>query len=45
VASIVDPLGNVSGATASTYTTTYGYDAAGNQTSVTDPLGEKTATA
>ena len=42
VASSVDPRGNVSGATASTYTTTYGYDAAGNQTTVTDPLGDKT---
>ncbi|MEU7059004.1 FG-GAP-like repeat-containing protein [Streptomyces sp. NPDC046197] len=41
----VDPRGNVSGATASQYTTTYAYDPAGNQTTVTDPLGHKTVTA
>lgn len=40
----VDPRGNVSGADASKFTTTYGYDAAGNQTSVTDALGKQTVT-
>jgi len=41
-ATSVDPRGNVSGVTPATYTTTYGYDAAGNRISVTDPLGDKT---
>jgi len=43
--SMVDPRGNVSGATASVYTTTYAYDADGNRTAVTDPLGHTTTTA
>ncbi|HET9172688.1 MAG TPA: DUF6531 domain-containing protein [Actinospica sp.] len=41
----VSPLGNVSGATASAYTTQYGHDADGNQTTVTDPLKNVTTTA
>ena len=40
----VSPLGNLSGATAASYTTNYGYDADGNQTTVTDPLGDVTTT-
>ncbi|MDX3750613.1 DUF6531 domain-containing protein [Streptomyces sp. AK08-02] len=36
-----DPRGYLTGNTASDYTTTYGYDAAGNQTSVTDPYGRR----
>ncbi|MEY9863623.1 RHS repeat-associated protein [Catenulispora sp. GAS73] len=39
----VDARGNVAGADKAAYTTTYGYDAAGNQIAVTDPLGHKTA--
>ncbi|HEV2636342.1 MAG TPA: fibronectin type III domain-containing protein [Actinocrinis sp.] len=39
-----DPRGNASGANPASFTTTYGFDAAGNQTSVTDPLGHTTAT-
>ena len=35
---MVAPRGNVSGGTPSTYTWTYGYDAAGNQTTIQDPL-------
>ncbi len=42
---VVDPRGNVSGATPATYTTTFGYDAAGNRTTVKDPLGNTTTTA
>lgn len=42
VATAVDPRGNVAGANPANYTTSYGYDAVGNLTSVTDPLGEKT---
>jgi YD repeat-containing protein len=41
VQSIVSPLGNVSGANAANYTTNYTYDSYGDQTSVTDPLGNK----
>ena len=37
------PRGNESGATPSDYTWTYGYDANGNRTSVTDPLGHATS--
>jgi RHS repeat-associated protein len=40
--SIVSPRGNVKGATASQFTTTYTYDAAGNQLTVTDPLTHRT---
>jgi RHS repeat-associated protein len=36
------PLGNVSGATAGSYTTTYGYDAINELASVTDPAGNET---
>ncbi|UIX35156.1 DUF6531 domain-containing protein [Streptomyces sp. GQFP] len=36
-----DPRGYFTGNTASDYTTRYGYDAAGNQTSVTDPYGRR----
>jgi RHS repeat-associated protein len=36
------PDGNVPGATAGSYTTSYGYDAINEQTSVTDPLGNET---
>ena len=39
------PRGNVSGATAETYTSHYAHDAAGNQTSVTDPADKVTTTA
>lgn len=42
---MVAPQGNVSGGTPSAYTTTYGYDANGNQTSVTGPTGAVTTTA
>jgi len=38
----VDPLGNVSGGTPGHHTTSYGYDAAGNQTSLTDQRGNQT---
>jgi RHS repeat-associated protein len=44
LAATVDPRGNVPGATAADYTTNYGYDAAGNLTTVTDPLGGITRT-
>ena len=40
----VAPRGNVSGATASQFTTTYTYDAADRLLSATDPLGGKTVT-
>ncbi|MCI4145766.1 DUF6531 domain-containing protein [Streptomyces sp. MMS20-AI2-20] len=36
-----DPRGYFSGNNAADYTTTYGYDAAGNPTSLTDPYGNK----
>jgi RHS repeat-associated protein len=39
--SMVEPRGNASGATASDYTWDYGYDEAGNRTSVGDPLGNE----
>ncbi|MET9081131.1 RHS repeat-associated core domain-containing protein [Streptomyces sp. NPDC004237] len=39
LASTVDPRGNVDGADPAAYTWKYGYDEAGNPTSVTDPLG------
>ncbi|MGW1604563.1 DUF6531 domain-containing protein [Streptomyces eurythermus] len=38
-ATAVDPRGNATGADPAQYTTTYGYDPAGNPTKVTDPLG------
>ncbi|PPT15892.1 hypothetical protein CYQ11_26215 [Streptomyces cinnamoneus] len=41
----VDPRGNVSDAEAAQFTTSFGYDAAGNQTKVTNPLGKSTSTA
>jgi RHS repeat-associated protein len=44
-ATAVDPRGNATGADPTPYTTTYGYDAAGNPTKVTDPLGGVTTTA
>ncbi|MFI0967750.1 DUF6531 domain-containing protein [Streptomyces sp. NPDC021080] len=40
----VEPRGNVSGADPAKYTWSYGYDEAGNPTSVTDPLGHKQST-
>lgn len=40
----VDPRGNVEGADPAAFTTTYGYDAAGNQTTVKDALGKTTTT-
>ncbi|MER8188653.1 DUF6531 domain-containing protein [Kitasatospora sp. NPDC094015] len=43
--SVVDPRGNAAGSTPAAYTTTFGYDAAGNRTTVKDPLGNTTATA
>ena len=42
--SIVTPRGNIAGGTPQNYLTTFGYDPAGNQTSVTDPLNETTKT-
>ncbi|MFE6288309.1 putative adhesin [Streptomyces sp. NPDC057877] len=44
-ATTVDPRGNATGADPAQYTTTYGYDPAGNLTTVTDPLGGVTTTA
>lgn len=44
VASVVDPRGNVSRGTPATYTWSYGYDAAGQRTTVTDPLARITTT-
>ncbi|WP_438306865.1 DUF6531 domain-containing protein (plasmid) [Streptomyces sp. HUAS TT11] len=44
-ATAVDPRGNATGADAAQYTTAYGYDPAGNLTTVTDPLGSITRTA
>ncbi|MFE9836548.1 DUF6531 domain-containing protein [Streptomyces sp. NPDC005551] len=44
-ATAVDPRGNVTGADPAQYTTTYGYDPAGNPTTVTDPLGGVATTA
>jgi RHS repeat-associated protein len=43
-ATTVDPRGNADGATAADFTTSYGYDPAGNPTTVTDPLGHTTTT-
>lgn len=40
----IAPRGNVAGATAATYTTTYGYDANGNIVTVADPTGAVTTT-
>ena len=42
LATSVNPLGNATGANASDYTTSYGYDGVGQLVSVTDPLGNKT---
>ncbi|MER5447022.1 DUF6531 domain-containing protein [Streptomyces sp. NPDC002766] len=44
-ATAVDPRGNATGADPAQYTTTNGYDPAGNLTTVTDPLGGVTTTA
>ncbi|MFD6286345.1 DUF6531 domain-containing protein [Streptomyces sp. NPDC060205] len=44
-ATAVDPRGNATGADPAQYTTTYGYDLAGNLTTVTDPLGGVSTTA
>jgi YD repeat-containing protein len=44
-ATAVDPRGNATGADPAQYTTTYGYDPAGNPTEVTDPLGGVATTA
>ncbi len=41
LATSVDPRGNVSGATASSYTTTYAYSSSGLLSGVTSPLGGK----
>ncbi|MBT1187915.1 RHS repeat protein [Streptomyces sp. CJ_13] len=43
--STVSPRGNVSGANAASFTTSFAYDANGNQTTVTDPSGAVTTTA
>jgi RHS repeat-associated protein len=42
-ASMVSPRGNASGANPADYTTSYGYDADGNLTLETDPLGHETS--
>ncbi|MGW8724890.1 ricin-type beta-trefoil lectin domain protein [Streptomyces sp. NPDC055808] len=39
-----DARGNATGADPAKFTTTYGYDAAGNQSMITNPLGERTTT-
>ncbi|MDX3311449.1 RHS repeat protein [Streptomyces sp. ME08-AFT2] len=44
-ATAVDPRGNATGADPAQYTTTYGYDPAGNPTTVTDPLAGVSTTA
>ncbi|WP_327396989.1 DUF6531 domain-containing protein [Streptomyces phaeochromogenes] len=44
-ATAVDPRGNVPGADPAQFTTAYGYDPAGNPTTVTDPLGGVSTTA
>ncbi|MFE3151823.1 DUF6531 domain-containing protein [Streptomyces sp. NPDC059218] len=44
-ATAVDPRGNATGADPAQYTATYGYDPAGNLTTVTDPLGGVSTTA
>jgi RHS repeat-associated protein len=41
--SVVDPRGNASGANPADYTASYGYDATGNLTSLTNQLGQRTA--
>ncbi|MEU5438767.1 FG-GAP-like repeat-containing protein [Streptomyces sp. NPDC020719] len=43
--STVSPRGNLVGANAAAFTTSYGYDANGNRTTVTDPSGAVTTTA
>lgn len=43
LSTVVDPRGNVSGADAALYRTVYGYDAAGNVLSVSDPLSHATS--
>lgn len=43
VTSMVEPRGNAPGGNPADYTWTYGYDQAGNRTSVTDPLGDQTS--
>lgn len=45
VASMVDPRGNVTRGTPATYTWSYGYNAAGQRTTVKDPLARTTTTA
>ncbi|MFJ8444438.1 DUF6531 domain-containing protein [Kitasatospora griseola] len=45
LATVVDARGNAAGANPATYTTTFGYDTAGNRTTVKDPLGNTTTTA
>ncbi|WP_308190751.1 FG-GAP-like repeat-containing protein [Streptomyces sp. HPF1205] len=42
--STVSPRGNVTGANKAAFTTSYGYDANGNRTTVTDPSGATTVT-
>lgn len=42
VTGMVEPRGNVTGGPPSQYTWTYGYDPAGNRTTVTDPLSHTT---
>lgn len=44
-ATSIDPRGTVTGGNPAAYTTAYGYDAAGNPTTVTDPLGDVRTTA
>ncbi|GAA4691805.1 hypothetical protein GCM10023324_53400 [Streptomyces youssoufiensis] len=41
---VVTPRGNATGAKPAEYTTSFGYDAAGNRTTVTDPTGAVTST-
>ncbi len=43
-ATAIDPRGNAAGATPTQYATSYGYDPAGNPTTVEDPLGGKGST-
>lgn len=45
MATEVDPRGNAAGADPDQFTTSYTYDAAGNQTKVTNPLGKSTSSA
>ncbi|MFC7891716.1 DUF6531 domain-containing protein [Streptomyces sp. NPDC057381] len=44
LATVVDPRGNATGADPAKYTWSFGYDPAGQPTSVTDPLGHKRTT-